>query len=382
MHILLIPAWYKNPSNPIEGVFFEEQARALQKRGHKVGVLVPSYIPYNSSLKNDYIAYNDNGIFTIHQKVKAISKRSNKINNFYLLNRIYYKAYKNYVKQNEKPDIIHSHVYKYSGLLGAFINNKQQIPHVFTAHFSLWVNPNHTVLPSDVKVLKTVLNSSDKAFAVSNSLKNALLEKTVLAKDIEVLPNMINDVFFQKNKEITKSKRFRFINIGSLVAVKNQLSLVAAFAQFLKKYKVDAELFMVGGGALENKLKEKIQALGLEKNVFLTGMLNRESTKLEIQKAHVGVIASIVETFSIAGIEFMSQGLPVISTDCGGPKDYIHDFNGMIASTEEEMSEHFYRVYKDYEQYDQKKIAAYIKDNFSEMIIAEKLEQHYQKLIE
>ncbi len=382
MHILLIPAWYKNPSNPIEGVFFKEQARALQKRGHKVGVLVPSYIPYHSNLKNDYTTYDDMGIFTVHQQVKAISKRSNTINNFYFLNRIYYKAYKNYVKQNAKPDVIHSHVYKYSGLLGAFINKKRRIPHLFTAHFSLWVNPNHSVLPSDIKVLETVLNSSDKAFAVSGFLKKALVEKTQLAKDIEVLPNMINELFFQKNKEIVKSQRFRFINIGSLVAVKNQLMLVAAFAQFIKKYKVDAELVIVGGGVLQTKIENMIQVLGLEKNVFLTGMLNRESTKQEIQKAHVGVISSIVETFSIAGIEFMSQGLPVVSSDCGGPKDYIRDFNGMIAKTEEEMSESFYTVYNNYNSYDTKKISNYIQTNFSETIIVTKLEQYYQKFFE
>ena len=125
MHILLIPAWYKSSSNPLAGIFFEEQARALQKRGHKIGVLVPSFLPYNSLENNTCLAYNDKGIFTINQQVKAISKRSNTLNRAYFSYRVYHKAYKDYVKQNGKPNLIHSHVYKFSGLLAAYIKKKQ-----------------------------------------------------------------------------------------------------------------------------------------------------------------------------------------------------------------------------------------------------------------
>jgi len=377
MHILIIPAWYKSPSNPLAGVFFEEQARALQKRGHKVGIIVPSYIDYNSKLENDYAAYDDNGIYTINQQVKVIAKRSSKINNAYFLFRVYHKAYKAYVKQNGQPEIIHSHVFKYSGLLGAYINKKQQIPHVFTEHFSVWVNPESSMPPSDIRVLKTVLAWSNKAFAVSHFLKNALIEKTKSANSIEVLPNMINDLFFESQKKTAKSSRFRFINIGNLLPVKNQIMLIKAFSHFIKTHNVNAELYIVGEGVLRNQLENKIKMLGLENRIYLKGMIKREALKDEIQKAHIGVISSIVETFSIAGIEFMSQGLPVISTNCGGPNDYIQGFNGAIVHSEAEMAKSFYNFYTNYKKFDSNKIALNVKTNFSEFVITQALEKAY-----
>ena len=41
MHILIIPSWYNTPAEPIRGSFFRDQALALQKAGHRVGILVP-----------------------------------------------------------------------------------------------------------------------------------------------------------------------------------------------------------------------------------------------------------------------------------------------------------------------------------------------------
>jgi hypothetical protein len=45
LHILIIPSWYKTPSTPVQGTFFDEQARALQNEGHAVGIIYPEYIP-------------------------------------------------------------------------------------------------------------------------------------------------------------------------------------------------------------------------------------------------------------------------------------------------------------------------------------------------
>jgi hypothetical protein len=41
MHILFIPSWYPTRENPISGIFFREQAHALKRAGHQVGVIYP-----------------------------------------------------------------------------------------------------------------------------------------------------------------------------------------------------------------------------------------------------------------------------------------------------------------------------------------------------
>ena len=39
MHILVLPSWYVTTYDSLLGVFFKEQAEALAKYGHKVGVI-------------------------------------------------------------------------------------------------------------------------------------------------------------------------------------------------------------------------------------------------------------------------------------------------------------------------------------------------------
>ena len=98
----------------------------------------------------------------------------------------------------------------------------------------------------------------------------------------------------------------------------------------------------------------------------------------EIQKSDVGVISSNIETFSVAGIEFMSQGLPVISTDCGGPNDFINDNNGIIVDKDDikEMSNAMLEMTN--REFDSNKIKSVVKGNFSEDIIISKLISIYQ----
>ena len=76
MHILIIPSWYKTPEKPVKGTFFEDQARMFQKRGHKVGVLVPQHnlqflgntrFKVETKINN----FSDKGIPTIYSNTQS-----------------------------------------------------------------------------------------------------------------------------------------------------------------------------------------------------------------------------------------------------------------------------------------------------------------------
>jgi hypothetical protein len=40
-HVLILPSWYPTPENPLNGIFFYEQAKALGAEGVRVGVVYP-----------------------------------------------------------------------------------------------------------------------------------------------------------------------------------------------------------------------------------------------------------------------------------------------------------------------------------------------------
>ena len=108
MHILIMPSWYKSSPGEVLGSFFEEQARALQKNGHQVGIQFQIFYPASEIFKKrkaqpGYI--NDNGLPTFIYKVQGIIPRSRKFNDAYetfFSERIFRK----YVKKFGMPDII------------------------------------------------------------------------------------------------------------------------------------------------------------------------------------------------------------------------------------------------------------------------------------
>lgn len=68
-----------------------------------------------------------------------------------------------------------------------------------------------------------------------------------------------------------------------------------------------------------------IRELGGETLVQWQGVLNREALPGFYAGLDVFVIPSAQEGFGIVGIEAMACGVPVISTRCGGPEDYVVD---------------------------------------------------------
>ena len=43
MHVLIIPSWYPETPDDIDGIFFRQQAQALHRHGLKTGVIAPIF---------------------------------------------------------------------------------------------------------------------------------------------------------------------------------------------------------------------------------------------------------------------------------------------------------------------------------------------------
>src|ERR1035437_7936666 len=108
MHVLVIPSWYKNPENPMVGTFFEEQARGLMQKGNQVGVFHVGFKPFSYKEPLLQEKYIDNGLPTYYYNYKGIVPKLIRFNYWYLCKEAYNK-YKEYVKENGKPDILHAH---------------------------------------------------------------------------------------------------------------------------------------------------------------------------------------------------------------------------------------------------------------------------------
>lgn len=384
MHILIIPSWYKTAEKPYSGVFFEEQARMFQKRGHQVGVLCPEHnlrfmgnTRMKKSLSKDY---NDNGLPTLYSSTQSIVPKIERPT-FIDLFTLQYKSlqkYKAYLNKYGKPDIIHAHSVMWGGVIASYISKKFNIPFFLTEHFSGWIqNEKFYKTTTYKKLLVQVVENSKKTFAVSSFLKEQLVQKyNLTGKAIDVLPNVVNDQFSYKKLERLNSN-FRFTVIGNLEKGKNHLTLFKAIKLLRNKYNL--RLTVIGEGGMEALLKSFTKENNLTKEIKFLGSLNKQQIIDELSDSEALISPSVFETFGVTIIESLAIGRPVIAYDSGGPRDIIREADGILIkdNTPESFADAIEKLIKNYRKYNQEDISNNCLKRFGEDSIYSKLMTYF-----
>jgi glycosyltransferase involved in cell wall biosynthesis len=137
----------------------------------------------------------------------------------------------------------------------------------------------------------------------------------------------VNNAIEMKNfpfRERHLSNPIRLITTGNLVAKKNHEFLVRV-VDHLQKSGVDCELEILGFGMKEEAINLLISQLRLENKIRLRGSVSNVIDYL--LEADLYLHAAQPEPFGIAILEAMATGLPVVTLDGGGNRDFV--FNGL-----------------------------------------------------
>ena len=110
------------------------------------------------------------------------------------------------------------------------------------------------------------------------------------------------------------------LSVGRLVPNKRFDLLIKAFAQLSD---TSANLIIAGEGSERVNLTLLIEELGLSGRVQLPGYV--QDTGAYYAKAKCFVLTSTTESFGLVLVEALGFGLPVLATDCGGPRDVLDD---------------------------------------------------------
>jgi glycosyltransferase involved in cell wall biosynthesis len=117
------------------------------------------------------------------------------------------------------------------------------------------------------------------------------------------------------------------VHIGRFAPPKNHALLIEAFAQVHS----DAPLYLllVGGGELENAVREQVAGLGLQGRVRFLGV--RADVADILRASDVFVLSSDYEGNPLSVLEAMAAGLPVVSTAVGGVPELVqHGATGLL----------------------------------------------------
>jgi glycosyltransferase involved in cell wall biosynthesis len=109
------------------------------------------------------------------------------------------------------------------------------------------------------------------------------------------------------------------VYVAGFRPVKNHVILIKQLATFLRMN--DFPLVLLGDGELRRDIESIVRELQLEQKVLLLGNLTNPYPV--IAEAKIALMMSSSESFSLAVLEAMTLGTPVITTDCGGPREII-----------------------------------------------------------
>lgn len=378
MIIFIISRGYPSERDPQWGNFETDQARALAALGHCVTML--SVDVRVSKLKNRFGVTKvvEQGVtsYSLNPGAWVISSVINKSFFYWIYQYFLLKLYERIVKYEGVPDVIYAH-YQTSSEAALKIKRKYDVPIVGLEHWSALglENPPKTALEHGRKVYPAL----DKVLVVSKSLRESL--KKFLNINSIVVNNIIGDEFYYKEHRNTDGI-VHFVLTGNLKPVKCIDMAIKAFAVVAKKNR-NICFTIVGDGVEKERLIHLIEKNNLADVIHLIGRKDRNYIVQLLQKSDVYILSSSSETFGVAAGEALACGVPVIATDCGGPRDFMNDFNGLLipVNDTEAMTKAMLYMVNHYKDYDRAQIAEDCRKRFSSEAIGKQLEDIFEEVI-
>jgi len=339
----------------INGVasFGRNLARGLADLGHEVMVIAPSQTGKKSrEIDGNHVIFRASSVpFPFYQNFRISPNASREIK----------KAIETF-----DPDVIHIQMVLWIGVAALKYGNKFGIPIVSTNH----AMPEN--LMDNLKLLAPVsrpINYILKAYGARfHSKADFVTLPTQAAIDMfnaddkitvpmAAVSNGIDLARFTTSEAPTPLyKKFGLPQdqpiisyIGRLDAEKHLSVLIRAFLRVIA-VEPDTHLLVVGDGTDAHHLKHLVKDFGLQKSVTFTGRVSDEDLVLLHKVAAVYCMPSPAELQSIATLEAMASGKPIVAVDAGALKELCqNERNGFLCErdNDEEIATRLLTILRD-----------------------------------
>ena len=241
------------------------------------------------------------------------------------------------IARSVKADVICAHLYGsaiYASALGAMTG----VPVISVFHGGADI-PAHDRFTA----LKTwiIRRGSRKAVFVSRSLRDEL-RGVLKMPDVRsaVIPNGIDTEAFRPGRDDSIRRALNLPSDAILVGAIGNIRPAKAYDNLLLAARAlldrsDRFRFVIAGqygGRLADDLMRLRSQLRIEDRLFFLGLRSDVATVLH--NLDVFVLSSRSEGFSIACVEAMACGIPVVATRCGGPEQILDARSGILVEPE------------------------------------------------
>ena len=252
-------------------------------------------------------------------------------------------------------DVLHAHYaipYAYAAFMAKQMLKEKgkDLPLITTLHGTdITLVGQH---PSYKQAVEFSINQSDALTSVSESLKQDTLSFFEVRKEINVIPNFIDDRHFEQcvtcsRKQFAEDDEKILVHISNLRPVKRIQDVLEVFKLVNKK--VSSKLIIVG----EGPEMEKIDSFLVDYPAFIDKikiMGKQNDLRAVLTHADVFLLPSEKESFGLAALEAMAAATPIISSNTGGiPEVNIHEKTGFLADVGdvEKMAEYGVKLLTD-----------------------------------
>lgn len=259
------------------------------------------------------------------------------------------------VVKYEKLDLLHVH-YAIPHASAAFMAQQIlrtqgiDIPFITTLH-----GTDITLVgkdPSFEPVITFCINASNAVTAVSESLRKDTYAHFATDREIHVIPNFIQakpelqPIDLEKRRHYALDHERILCHISNFRKVKRVEDVVEIFRQVQER--IPAKLILGGDGPERPLVERMAREMGICNKIIFTGKVRETGPILEI--ADLFLLPSETESFGLAALEAMAEGVPVVSSNTGGiPEVNRHGFSGYLSNVGDvdAMSKHAIHILSD-----------------------------------
>ena len=232
----------------------------------------------------------------------------------------YLKALEKLFKENQYR-IVHSNINTLS-VFPLYAAKKAGVP-IRISHSHSTSNPKEWKR----NLIKNILRPFSKRYATDYFACSELAGRYLFGNkafdqgEVKIIHNAIDVEKFKFDEVARKKLRKEFGikdstvvigHVGRFVQQKNHTFLVDVFKEYHKK-NPDSKLLLVGSGPLEDKIKKKVEKLGLKDSVLFLGQ--RDDINKLYSVMDVFCLPSLYEGLPVVGVEAQAAGLPCVFSD-------------------------------------------------------------------
>ena len=330
LKVLIIPTWYPSQYDALMGIYHIHFAAALNSTGKARADLLHIQRcrlrkPLSYLFEKKYFEQTREGVNAYIYRMLNVAPVS-----FEWQLRRYVKkldrAFCSYVERFGKPDILNPQVVVPAGYAALKLGEKYGIPVVMSEHGFFGTAMADARKPYAEYTLKNCVCTTVSA--------NQLPLYAQFGCDCRLLPDTVDCAAYSGvEKQPDADGTLRLTTVCALREGKRVDDIAAALKLLLQGGQVKrGVLNIVGDGFIEQQYRDAVERMGMSQHVRFLGRMQPQEIARVFAKTDIYVCSSERESFYIPALDALAAGLPVVSTRCGGPQDYLDEGCGSLCN--------------------------------------------------